>query len=346
MSCGYGFHIDALTKENLQSIYSPEYNLGQDAPDAERARAHHYAQVIMQVLDRCGILRPDSFVEFGCGMGSLAEILATNWQVKKAIALEPSSMLATYAQAHYREKIDVQIGFAEEWANSSTSKYDLCFSVNVLEHALYPTDFLAACSRVTINGGNIIIVCPDGEATNSELLFYDHVSSFSLASLSACASKVNLKVNHTEALEGPLYGFRLFVLEQNPTGDCGSILQTQTDAKKIFQQRHNYLQMWGEYETSVNNLLKHDRYAVFGIGEYANLLNAYAPQIIDKADYFVTDTGNDQKYMGRHVKSLDYATHDIGIKILAAVNERSWPALKKRLNALKLVSYHPTSVAG
>src|SRR5438093_1096741 len=69
---------------------------------------------------------------------------------------------------------------------------ELAISVNVIEHVLSPHAFLQSLRAAVRDGGHVVVICPDGDVPNYELLFYDHLYSFGSNALLALASAVGL----------------------------------------------------------------------------------------------------------------------------------------------------------
>lgn len=336
-ACGYGFHSVQLSSENLRDLYSEDYNLGQRDPQAEINRAKLYAHEIKTFLTESNIPPPKRFTEFGCGLGSLISILAKQWQSIEAVGIEPSPQLARSADLKSTKNVRVEYGFAEDFTRQYSQVNDLCFSVNVIEHALSPADFLQACKDVITDDGRIIVICPDGEKPSSELLFYDHISSFTLSSFNRFVSKVGLTICETRPLSGPLQGFRIYLLKKS------SLLKVfSDDASALFENRLLYLNSWNKSKETLDRLFNKEPYAVFGTGEYVDLLRAYSPNWIENSFCFTVDNPLKKTHFGKPVLPLDKVIKDKPMNILAAVNERSWLTVKKRFTALGLKVYHPS----
>ena len=211
--CGHGFHVEPIQDNQLHELYGDAYSLGLRDKSADADRASGYCERISEHLGLLGrhIERGHVVVEFGCGTGHLLRKISQKWQPRRLVGIEPAPKLANEARELNGKDVEIIESYAE--SNVPLVKdADFAVSINVLEHALDPVAFLKTC-RDSINGrGTILVVCPDGNYPHSELLFYDHVSSFTGTSFERAASQAGLKVLHTAALENAQEGFQLFVL--------------------------------------------------------------------------------------------------------------------------------------
>lgn len=336
-SCGHGFLTTTLGSTRLGEVYDDDYNLGLRTPDADRQRAAGYCEEISQVLARFGFNagRGISVVEFGSGTGALLAEISSRWPIIYGLGIEPARKLVEVALGQLPEQIEIRQGFVD--ANTRLGQtYDLCISVNVIEHTPDPVEFLSACRTVTNADSLIAIICPDGEAPYSELLFADHISSFSVQSFALIASKAGLSVAHTASLTAARLGFRIFVLrhgraEVEPRG--------AEHYKLLSEERDQYLLGWSELENEAIAALDKLPFGIFGVGEYADLLASYCPYLVQQALFYVVDNPQFQFHRGLPVVSTERFLSDEARIGIAAVNPRSWSQIKQRLRTSRLI--HP-----
>jgi SAM-dependent methyltransferase len=342
LECGHGFHVEALTEQDVIEIYNDDYSIGLRDPSAEVARSVEYDRQLRGFLELQlnGDVNFSKIVEFGCGSGSLLNRLTANLDAQIGVGVEPSAKVAAYAQSIADERVSIQLGYAEQFSDL-VQRATLCVSVNVIEHALDPISFLQACARTIDETGKILIVCPDSETVGSELLFYDHVSNFTAKSLSTIAAKAGLTVIANAPLLGPLSGFRIYLLrggsEQFTTQIC--------DFTSLADEREDYLGTWSKIDGAIGQLLSGQEYAVFGAGEYCDLLHAYSPSVIDEAMFFVTDWPIIGSLFNKPVISTEEFLKSTPIPLIAAVNERNWEVLHKRSELTAILLIHPLELA-
>ena len=335
-TCGYGFHSVPPTRKDLRDFFDEDYSLGQRDPSAEMARAQLYADVIEPFLANNMKQIPSHLVEVGCGMGSLLSLLARRWKCETVLGVEPSKQLADFARENNAYETVIWQGFAEDIASTYENRFDLCLSINVIEHTLSPTDFMDVCRKTTHQDGYILIICPDGQTPNLELLFYDHISSFTLSALEAFALRVGLKIIASEILEGPLLGFQMVLLQRSTERTT-----TLPAPSRLAEARTDLLNIWRHSEARLARALGGKAYAIFGAGEFADLLAAYCPQIIDNAQSIVVDTPFQERYLGKPLISTDTFLEQNDGVLVAAVNERSWQTIQELFTALGVKIYHP-----
>lgn len=341
LRCGHGFHLTPLKREDRDAVYSDGYDLGLADPAADAARAEGFAACIdesaVTLLGRT--LRPRSVVEFGAGTGALLEELARRWQLREALGFEAASQLVAAARQRNQVRATIRQGYAEEALGEIAGRYDLCLSVNVLEHALSPEVFLSVSRRALADEGTVVVICPDGDVADTELLFLDHVSSFSQLSLRMVAAAAGLHVIGSVELRGQQKGFRLTLLNPDPTA-----LEDPMDLQylSLAQARSDFLKGWSEIDDGASEWLDDKPYAMFGAGEFRNLLRAYAPRLVKGAEAFLTDeplatTLDDRPW----ARAKEYASAHPQTIIVAAVNSRSWPALAGKFRGSGMQIVHP-----
>ncbi|UVK53939.1 class I SAM-dependent methyltransferase [Mesorhizobium sp. AR02] len=322
-------------------MYSDGYDLGLVDPAADAARAEGFAARIDEsavTLLGC-TLRPRSVVEFGAGTGALLEELARRWQLRKALGFEAASQLVASARQRDPARATIRQGYAEEALGEIAGGYDLCLSVNVLEHALSPEAFLSVSRRALSDGGHVLVICPDGDVADTELLFLDHVSSFSQQSLRMVAAAAGLHVTGSVALRGRQKGFRLTLLNSNATAR-----EAPLDLQYLLlaQARSDFLKGWSEIDDGASEWLDDRPYAMFGAGEFRNLLRTYAPRLVKGAQALLTDkplaaTLDDRPWL----RASEYASAHPQTIIVAAVNPRSWLAVAGKFRGSGMHIVHP-----
>lgn len=334
-SCGYGFHANPLSSDDLRGFFDENYSLGTYDSGAEIARAEQYADVIERFLADNALQPPKHLVEQGCGLGSLLSSLVSRWGCDTAFGVEPSKQLADAARAK-NKTATISQGFAEDIAEKHENRFDLCLSINVIEHTLSPLDFLEVSRKITHPDGHILIVCPDGGTPSLELLFYDHISSFTLSALANFAGRAALNIVASQVLDGPLLGFQMLLLKRS--SELSYALGSPLD---ITQARVDFLQNWLQSSDYIADVLDGRPYAIFGAGEVTDLLSVYCPDIINTAQCVVVDEPSQDTRAGKPLISTDAFWARSDLELVAAVNLRSWPAVKERFRALGKHIYHP-----
>lgn len=281
-ACGYGFHSQPISEQDRDIFYDETYDLGLRDIDADWRRAQDYSRHIEEFLARyAGSPRQGmSIVEFGCGTGALLSCMTERWKAARSLGIEPAARLAQVASARVGRNIEVRQGFAES-GRSAGESYDLCVSVNVVEHALDPVSFLVACAESITDDGMVVTICPDGDRPDSELLFRDHISSFSATAFALAAAQAGLRLIASAPLQSQQSGFKIFLLKL----DRSHVVGRDLSAGQLSYLRNDYLNGWRELEQATLSGLAGKEFAIFGMGEYADLLRAYCPGITDSARF-------------------------------------------------------------
>lgn len=336
--CGYGFHSEPITPSDRDAFYDETYDLGLRDVEADRRRAQDYARHIEAFLSRHTAYPRSgmSIIEFGCGTGALLDCLTERWMAAQSLGIEPAAKLVQVAEARVGRNVAIQQGFAES-KRAVGGSYDLCVSVNVIEHALDPVDFLSACAASLAEGGMIVTICPDGDCPNSELLFRDHVSSFSTTAFALVAARAGLRLIASAPLDGQQSGFKIFLLAP----DKRVVANPDRSETQLSLQREGYLKGWQELEPAVLSAVGEREVAIFGIGEYADLLQAYCPGITDRARFYVVDNPIQSERGERKVIATGAFMEQSQMIALAAVHPRNWAALKQRFDAVADRFVHP-----
>ncbi len=339
-NCGHGFHFESLSERDVREIYGDNYSIGLRDTAAEVERSLEYDRQVRGFLaDLVSETHFTKIIEFGCGSGTLLNHLTTNLEVEFGIGVEPSAKVAAYASSIAGERVFIQQGFAEQFADTA-QRDTLCLSVNVIEHASNPLAFLQACARTIDETGRVLIVCPDGEAAGSELLFYDHISSFTSRSLATIAARARLTAIADAPLTGVLKGFRIYLFRLMTTvvrSNCG-------DFQSLADQRIDYLRTWSKIAGAVDQTLVGQKYGVFGAGEYCDLLHAYTPALIEGAMFLVADRPLEKQLYDKLVISTEEFLKSAPISLIAAVHERNWRVIHDRFKLASVPIIHPFEV--
>jgi SAM-dependent methyltransferase len=262
------------------AIYGYEYSLF--AQQTTKHVRERQARLAAWILEALGDFRLGTVFEVGCGDGSLLDALSGLVPAASYGGIDPAPQSVAQAQ---RRGLPVTTGFAED---INERDVDLCLSVNVIEHIPNPVDFLRAMRRTASTDGRIVVVCPDGDIPNYELLFYDHLYSFdshSLASICARADLTVLQMKKAPPLLGP---FQMVVAclatDERPQPAINSASRALTEAKAA------YLRAWSRLEeVLLERVGNADKIVVFGNSDVAALLSVYAPLLWARVEACVVD---------------------------------------------------------
>lgn len=263
-----------------RAVFGDEYSL--HAHQANEHVRRRQAAVAEWILGSVGYFRVGSVLEVGCGDGSLLKALNSLLPEASFVGVEPAPQSVLQAQ---RRGFSVTQGFAEDISQHAA---DLCLSVNVIEHVPNSADFLRSMRRAISTGGRVVVVCPDGDFPNYELLFYDHLyslESHSLASLCARAGLIALQLKKAPSSLGP---FQMVVARPAQAEEPEAPIHRANGA--LIAAKASYLRAWSTLDqVLLERVGNASRIAVFGNSDIAALLRIYAPSLWAQVEACVID---------------------------------------------------------
>jgi SAM-dependent methyltransferase len=318
MTCGLGRRAESTRGDDA---FASDYSLYAHAP-GEQFEVHRqgaYARWLSQLI---ALREINSVFEIGSGNGSLLTLLRDRYPHLRLSGLEPSRQAAAFARA---EGLDVRTGHL---GAEAAAEADLVVCVNVIEHVGDPVEFLRDASRCITDRGQLLIICPDGERPSSELLFYDHVHSFTRDAMERVSRKAGLHVEWAAAAP-PAIG-QFFCSAMRKAG-AARPHRGAADWQTLIEGRNEYLRRWSTLDGMLAAACQgFEEVICFGTGETAMLFRAYAPESWKRIVAFAVDGGG-QQFDGKNV--LDYRTlvPRAGMVILPAVRPEMASDVHRRL---------------
>ena len=304
-----------------ERLFESGYRLYDHAPGAvgESARQSVYAEW----LSVQGLGQRRSILDLGCGNGSLLLALRRWWPGAALRGLDPSHESVGRARD---AGVDARCGRVGE---VPLEPADLVVSVNVVEHVEDPVTFLQSMAALVSPDGSLLLACPDGGRAWLELLFVDHLWSFSAAHLGQLASHAGLKVVDWTAAPVALGSFQLVRLSREAANGPAAIPAPGADA--LIGAKDRYLRAWGSLEQDLLARAGDARsLACFGAGEAAALLRAYAPEVWRRVAVCLVDAPEEATF--GDVPVID-CVHRRGVDdpVLLGVRPEGQPAVAQRL---------------
>jgi SAM-dependent methyltransferase len=262
-ACGLAVRVPSVATG--AGLYAEGYSLYAHAPGGtfERTRQAQYASWIAAAVSR----PPRRILDVGCGNGSLLLALGEMWSGVDLLGCDPSGDSVASAAG----------SGVMSWQGTADTLdagiADLVVAVNVIEHTPDPAAFLRDLRRACSEDGTVVVICPDGGRPGVELLFADHLFSFTPRHLQALAVRAGLSVLRTETAPAELGAFQMMVTTPGETAlvpDCA-------DGTALNARRAVYLGRWSTLDAGLAARLPAS-VICFGIGEAAGLLRAYAPE--------------------------------------------------------------------
>jgi SAM-dependent methyltransferase len=321
LNCGAASRAPGMLDSDFRAIYGSGYQLAAAAPKSDTARARAYAQWI-----RSEATAPRSIFEVGCGSGALLREFSAIWPEADCLGLDPSVPRPERSDSKFR----LERGFIEDVPHD-IGQFDLIVAVNVIEHLSNPTRFLASLRPRLTPGGKIVIVCPAAEPPNSELLFFDHLYTFTTNSLGHAVADTSLLMR-TQSLAPPAIGdFQMVTFDNAETGSTLPLHQGSFSG--LCSQRQSYLEGWYRLDQALLDRLQAvPRLVGFGGGQTAALLRAYAPRTWARIETILLDDVNEAWQLGVPVASYGNAVQNLETTaILIMTSPRVQGAIADRL---------------
>jgi SAM-dependent methyltransferase len=232
---------------------------------------------------------PARVLDAGCGRGWMLQAMAEVFPAAHLSGIEPSEVESENARRLGFEVTTGRVGRA-----AGPARYDLIYSINVLEHTESPVQFLTGLRERLAAGGHIVITCPDASNPGSEMLFSDQNFSFLGVHLEALAAQADLEV---AAWAGPpghitLRDKQLVVLRQAaaPRRDASAL--NIRDSEALYQKRCDYLRDWVRCHDRLERECRGARHVYnFGTSTWSFLLAGYCPEYWSQVTCCVIDGG-------------------------------------------------------
>jgi SAM-dependent methyltransferase len=240
----------------------------------EKRRYRRYADWVGSFLCR-GQAR--SVLEIGCGEGWVLELLRDAYRSVSFHGVEPSATAAARANA---AGLDVRCGYLEA-SEIEVGSIDFAYSINVIEHVPDPIGFLDQIRRLLAPGGAALVLCPCANVIDPELLFADHLYSYSGENLRGIARRAGFTEMIVQQGVEALYPFQALYCggpaEIAASADTDSMIRWLPD-RALPSARRDYLRYWANLDQLLLERLGNAGNAIcFGAGETVDLLRTYAP---------------------------------------------------------------------
>jgi SAM-dependent methyltransferase len=320
--CGLVRHRHPPAPAEVSAIYSGAYGLPALTGPGEQARGEAYASAIIAAVgERRAGLR---LLDVGCGSGAMLRALhdrddAAGLDLTGIDPALPASLAAA------GERLTLKRGLPDRDL-AVPAPFDVVTSINTIEHTPDPAGFLSTLGTLVGPNGLAIVICPTAEYANNELLFFDHFWSISTTAMIAFSVGSGLQLIRREGLTGPLAGFQLFKFRRSETAT------TAIGTEKLSEDAISYLSAWKELDASLERQLAASGKPaqVFGAGQMAALLRAYAPNTFARVKRLLLDHPEEAWPLGPAVRYDGFNTLD-GWVTLVAVHPLAQDAIAARI---------------
>lgn len=319
--CGLIRHALPPSQSQIEAIFGRDYVLHTRLVNNayENVRQNRYAEWIIDLLRERDV---GSIFEVGAGTGSLMLELqrrSPTWTFK---GVEPVAAAAAQAAG----KLNIQVGLLRD-VDVGQLHVNVVLSVNVIEHVHDPIAFLQQSRAALVEGGCVVIICPDGDRPTTELLIYDHIHSFTSCAVGKIAHRAGFDVVSRQTAPAALGAFHAFVLipGETPVKPTASI-------GELYQNRARLLEHWQQLdELLLYRIGECSKLWAFGLGENAQLLRAYAPRTWKRVGGLLADESG--FFDGRPITTYKSTKLEAGSKVLLTVRPDVQADLARRIES-------------
>jgi len=171
----------------------------------------------------------------------------------------------------------------------------------------------------------------------SELLFFDHFFSFCPTNLINLIRHSGLEPVAYHRSPPELPGFQMVVAQINFNERHAihfDIDSKSMDLQALQTDRERFMTKWKELDARLSSAMSQFcSVAVFGAGEMAQLLCAYAPRSWERVNCIVVDTPLEMEFSGRPVVPYSECEPKDGQILVVAVSQSSLESVVNRLKA-------------
>ena len=309
-----------------KSISYKNYNLSRtdDQWISNHRQNRIYAEVLENVISKNLNRRKNiKMIEFGSGDGSLAMSLKKiNNSIQSFECVDPGDYKLNIPNILYY-KTDF-LNFLETRKEYYYS--DFIYLVNVIEHLPNPYELFKVCHKLLNNNGILCLIAPNGDIASRELVFLDHLYSYTTKSLSSIAAKEKFNLIDTSVVKNfQTEKFWIFSKE------IPKINFNKKYQNRLYQKREKIITSTTKLKKKIiRHIRNNSELLCFGTGETAHLILNYAPKIFDKINFFILSKKYIVKnnFKGKRVIPLESFTinknkrYDIILATNAAIEDR------------------------
>jgi SAM-dependent methyltransferase len=311
-NCGLVALKTIPSQEELNRMYSSEYELYNNRPEAESYNFARFEEIVNLTAERLSE-KPANILEIGCGNGGFVQAFQEKWPDSNCIGIEPSASAVSEARKNNRNVFHGIIG--EKLPQEVQKKFDLIYSFHVIEHVPNPVNFLQEIAQLMDENSTLVVSCPNSQLPNAEIIKVDHVWSFCNHHLKFIFEQAGFEVMHLLDCPGSNgkieYEFNqiIFVRLAKSKNTTTKTLPTGDYSKMIAEKIH-YFNRWNSFESEIAKLIGGKDFICFGIGGWTSLIKAFCPDLWKQNKAYVIDGGSNQKFEGKDVLDVKNLAKD------------------------------------
>jgi SAM-dependent methyltransferase len=210
----------------------------------------HQLAVYMQLVEDFGAR---SVLDVGCAQATLAMLLAERG--KRVVAVDIRQPFLDYAMTRY-ECGDLRLVAANIIDRPRLGEFDMVFGNQIIEHLVYPVDFLRSLAEYVKPGGHLVVTTPNHDYFRSSLPSYtelgdpkqhearqysagggDHFFAYTEEELRGAAAEAGLEVVRVFYWETPWISGHVFFRFLHPIAPVGVLRALERLSLKIAPQK-------------------------------------------------------------------------------------------------------------
>ena len=337
--CGLVQSQQVPDSEALTALYTDDYDIYNNRPAAEQFVANRYTALAEAITSAVSPCRPERVLEAGCGNGAALQAVQAIWRDAACVGVEPVLSAVRAAQA---QGINVHQGMigVDMPAWIAAQRYDVIYTVHVIEHTQDPVRFLTDLKAMLAPHGRLVITCPNSCVPNLELMRADHHFSMTPYHLDAIARKAGLAPVKNTSCPGGAENLdcehnQLLVCAPAETEESRPPLPAYLDAtqrSELFAARARYFAGFRELDDTLHSSLADaERVFCFGSGGWACVLAGYAPRTWSRVEACIIDGGTTQRFHGKPILAYENFHASRSDKVIVGTNPAIQPMLAGRL---------------
>lgn len=330
--CGCAVHLASVDTVMERYSFGAAYALPSAAPNADSERARSYLDLLSS-----RVATPSRVLEMGCGSGRLLRELAALWPDADLVGVDPAlpdGLPGGGRLTYLRGGFDA----------APSGPFDLIVSINAIEHVPDPGALLGAIAERLSPDGQAAVVCPAATPPNVELLMFDHLYSLTRPAVEMLGRRAGLAIGGYESAPVEVGDFQLMILHHAPVeAPAEADHRNRSEAGAIHHARSGYLEAWlGLQQHLVSRRRPGRPLLMFGAGQMAALLRAYAPDVWRDTAFLVMDNPQDAWTLGKPVQQLNLdhiAGLDADVVIATKPSSQAGAAARLRAGGLQVIRF-------
>ena len=325
----------------LKTLYTRDYDMYNNRPSSERFVSGRYTALAQAIASSIAPFKPQRVLEVGCGNGSALKAVQNLWPNAACIGVEPVPSAVKAAQAQGTPVLQGMMGSAlpHEIAGQ---RYDVIYSVHVIEHTDDPVAFLRAIKELLAPQGRLVVTCPNARVPNLEMVRSDHRFSMTPYHLTALAQKAGFLPLRSALCPGGGedldYEYNQLLVCSLP-GKSGKVPKPplpgylqETNRLHLFGARRRYFHDFAALDGALQTRLHgYKRVVCFGTGGWACILAGYAPMTWERVEACVIDGGSNQTFFDKPIVAYDHLREMSPDAVIVGVNPATQPTIAQRL---------------